>query len=304
MVLLLTRVMQNFLNKPDGGRGWASRFLEQGYEVYIIDQTFRGRSAWRPGAGSTTPTTYSAEIIQQRFTAAQNYMLWPQAINHTQWPGNGTMGDPIFDSFYSSNVQFISNASYQQSTVQAAGAKLLDRIGKPVILLGHSQGGLLPMVLADIRPEHAKAIILLEPTGPPFQEAIFSNASARPYGLTDIPLTYTPPVINPHSDLVQQVYPTMDDKLSSCILQADSPPPRQLVNLAPMPILVLTTDSSYHAVYDHCTVAYLKQAGCSKTQHLELPKVGIFGNGHMVFMEKNSDEVQRLLHQWISELDV
>jgi hypothetical protein len=72
--------------KPDGGAGWATYFLNQGYVVYIIDQTERGRSAWNP-AGNTTQTTYTAEIIEQRFTAVKDFMLWPQAALHTQWPG-------------------------------------------------------------------------------------------------------------------------------------------------------------------------------------------------------------------------
>jgi hypothetical protein len=77
---------QNFLNKPDGGRGWASWFLEEGYEVYIVDETTRARSAWNP-AGDFPQSTFSAEFISQRFTAVQNYPLWPQAVLHTQWPG-------------------------------------------------------------------------------------------------------------------------------------------------------------------------------------------------------------------------
>jgi hypothetical protein len=36
---------KNFLNKPDGGRSWSSRFLQAGHTVYIVDQTLRGRSA-------------------------------------------------------------------------------------------------------------------------------------------------------------------------------------------------------------------------------------------------------------------
>jgi len=32
-------------------------------------------------------TTYSAEIIEQRFTAPADFNLWPQAALHTQWPG-------------------------------------------------------------------------------------------------------------------------------------------------------------------------------------------------------------------------
>jgi pimeloyl-ACP methyl ester carboxylesterase len=278
------------------------RFLQQGYELYIVDQTFRGRSAWKPTSGAALPSTYSAELIQQRFTAPQDYLLWPQAAKHTQWPGNGTMGDAVFDAFYSSNVQFINNATYQQSAVQAAGAALLDRIGKPVVLLGHSQGGLMPIVIADARPKLTKALILLEPTGPPFQEAVFSNTAARAWGLSDIPITYKPAVTNPAVDLVKMVVPAPTSDLSSCILQSNATTVRQLVNLAPKPILFLTTEASYHAVYDYCTVAYLRQAGCSKTGYLELPKVGIHGNGHMVFMEKNSDEVQMLVTKWVEQL--
>ena len=294
--------LQNFLNKPDGGCGWASLFLQQGYELYIIDQTFRGRSAWQPAAGASKPSTYSAEFIQQRFTSVQNYMLWPQAVNHTQWPGTGLMGDPYFDTFYSSNVQFINNETYQQCTVQAAGAALLDRIGKPVILAGHSQGALLPLLIADLRPELTKALILLEPKGPPFREAVFSNATARAWGLTDIHITYSPPVTSPSSDLVQQVIPAPSSDLVDCVLQAEEPAPRQLVNLASKPILLLTAQASYHALYDHCTARFLQQAGCNQTTHLQLADVGVYGNGHMMFMEKNSDVVQGLLQRWIRNL--
>jgi hypothetical protein len=77
-------------------------------------------------------STYSAEILQQRFTAPKLYNLWPQASLHTQWNGTGIMGDRNFDTYYSSTVEFLSSATYQQSTVQAAGAALLDTIGSPV----------------------------------------------------------------------------------------------------------------------------------------------------------------------------
>ncbi|KAL9627974.1 MAG: hypothetical protein Q9164_007431, partial [Protoblastenia rupestris] len=288
----------NFLNKPDGGRGWASFYISHGYTIYIIDQTFRGRSPWKPGNG--TLSTYSAETIQQRFTAPRDYSLWSQAKLHTQWPGSGKMGDPFFDAYYASNVQFLTNATYQQSTVQAAGAALLDRIGKPVILLSHSQGGLIAWLIADIRPKLVRAIVSLEPTGPPFQEAIFSTTPARPYGLTDIPLTYSPPVVNPAVDLVKQIIAPRAAGETSCILQASSPPPRHLANLREIPTLVLTTQASYHVPYDWCTVKYLQQAGV-QTDHLLLPNKGVYGNGHLMFMERNSDKVAQLLLDWIEK---
>ncbi|KAI5243154.1 alpha/beta-hydrolase [Aureobasidium subglaciale] len=288
-----------FLNKPDGGRGWASLFIMQGFEVYIVDQTSRGRSAWIPGGGAPQMTASSVEVIQQRFTAPQDYRLWPQAVNHTEWPGSGLMGDPVFDAFYSSNVQYSSNDTYSQATVQAAGVALLDHIGNPVILIGHSQAGPMAILVADARPNMTEAVILLEPGGPPFRGAVFNNASARAWGLADIPLLYSPPVIDPTIDLVREFVPAPDSDHDGCVLQASSPAPRRLFNLVPKPILVVTAEASYHAVYDHCTVSYLRQAGCVRTDHLELGNAGVHGNGHMLFLEKNSRDIWVLLLEWI-----
>jgi pimeloyl-ACP methyl ester carboxylesterase len=107
------------------------------------------------------------------------------------------MGDTIFDAFYASNVQFILNATYQQSTVQSAGAQLLDVISTPVWLLGHNQGVLLALLIADARPRLTYSLILLEPTGPPFQDAIFGSTPARPLDLTDVAINYMPSVTDP-----------------------------------------------------------------------------------------------------------
>lgn len=222
-----------------------------------------------------------------------------QAVKHTQWPGTGRMGDPIFDAFYSSNVQYVNNDTYQQATMQASGADLLDHIGSPAILIGHSQAGPQAILIADARPNLTEAIILLEPGGPPFRGGVFSNASARPWGLADVPLLYSPPVTDPMIDLTTQIMPATSDNLEGCVLQATSPPPKRLFNLAPKPILVVTAEASYHSVYDHCTVSYLRQAGCTRTDHLELGNAGVHGDGHMLFMEKNSRDVWALLLEWI-----
>ncbi|KAH7379820.1 Alpha/Beta hydrolase protein [Cadophora sp. MPI-SDFR-AT-0126] len=284
----------NWLNKPDGKPGWASFFLKKGYEVYIVDQTERGRSPWDP-AGETNLSTYPAEIIEQRFTAPEKFDLWPQAKLHTQWSGTGLMGDPIFDQYYASTVQFQSNTVIQERNMQAAGLALLKKIG-PAVLISHSQGGLMPWVIADIVPDLVKAIVAIEPTGPPFRDAVFSNSSTRPWGLTNIPLTYFPAPTDLAAPLQTQVVPSNSSGLVSCIIQAS--PAKQLANFKNIPVLVEYGEASYHAVYDHCTWQFLVQAGVP-AEILRLTDVGLSGNGHLQFLEENSDEIAAVLEDWI-----
>lgn len=204
----------------------------------------------------------------------------------------------MFDAFYMANVQFEGNGVYQQQAVQLAGKELLKKIEKQVVLVAHSQGGVMPLLIADLCPDHVNAIVLLEPKGPPFQQA-FGAEPGRAWGLTDIPITYDPPIKDP-SELVWAKHSAPEKGLLDLVIQAENPPPRQLCNLIKIPILLITGEASYHAPYDYCTVAFLRQAGCHKTEHWELGKMGIHGNGHMLFMEKNSSHIQFLVHKWVS----
>lgn len=217
------------------------------------------------------------------------------ALTETKtWIKTGVMGDPTFDTYYASNVQFSANTSAQQITMQAAGAALLDRIG-PAVLIAHSQGGLMPWLIADVRPSLVKSIVALEPTGPPFKDVLFTTAT-RKFGLTDIPVAYDPPVGDPSVDLKTTEIGVSTAARSSCLLQAD--PVRRLVNLLGIPVLLVTAEASFHAVYDFCTVDYLKQAGVS-VEHLRLEEVGIHGNGHLSFMEMNNLEIAETIEKWI-----
>jgi pimeloyl-ACP methyl ester carboxylesterase len=291
----------NWMNTPDGRPGWADYFLGQGYVVYLVDQPARGRSAWHPATnGALSILTISD--IERRFTASEIGGFWPQAKKHTQWPGNtenkGRRGDPVFDAFLAGEVESLSSLVETQTLIQAAGTALLDKIG-PAILVTHSQSGPFGWILADSRPKSVKAIVAVEPTGPPFQNAVVNEDKARPWGIADIPLTYDPPAKTP-ADLAIVREPGPDaSNLATCWKQAD--PPRRLRNLEGIPILIVTTESSFHAVYDHCTAKYLTQAGVTNT-FTRLDDQGILGNGHMVMLEKNSDQVAALLQRWLSRL--
>ena len=75
---------------------------------------------------------------------------------------------------------------------------------------------------------------------------------------------------------------------------------RRLVNLKGIPILIVVSEASYHAPYDHCTSKYLTQAGVKNT-FVRLPDAGIHGNGHMMMLEKNNLQIAALLKSWVEK---
>ena len=79
---------------------------------------------------------------------------------------------------------------------------------------------------------------------------------------------------------------------------AQEEPARKLVNLQSTPILVVTSEASYHAPYDHCTVKYLQQAGIKLTW-IRLADLGIKGNSHVMMQEKNNKEIAAVIYQWL-----
>lgn len=294
----------NFTGTPDGREGWAQFFLRQGYAVYVVDQAGRGRSAYQATLYGPQ-TTVNLDFVQKRFTAIENYNSWPQAHLHTQWPGKGVQGDPIFDQFFASQVPSMVSFPMQQELSSDAVLALLEKIG-PAVILTHSQSGAIGWPVADARPDRVKAVVAVEPSGPPFYNV--DNVAApewfrdadeqRPWGPSATPLTYSPPAANA-SDLaiVRQDQPD-DPSVARCWLQ--KPPARQLTNLQKVPILIVTSEASYHRAYDHCTVKYLEQAGVHAAW-IKLEDAGIHGNGHMMMLEKNSAEVAALMGRWIEK---
>jgi pimeloyl-ACP methyl ester carboxylesterase len=292
----------NFTGTPDGREGWAQYFLRRGYAVYVVDQVARGRAAqWSQANGPVAAANLSR--LEQRFVAPERFKLWPQAHLHTQWPGDGKPGDAAFDQFYASQFPSLADFTVQQSLNRDAAAALLDRIGPAVVLI-HSQSGAFVWPIADKRPNLVKAILAVEPNGPPAHDVDFKgapewfadNPHVKPFGLAEVPLTYDPPV----SDAAPLAFVREDKPASPDLVRcwAQQEPARKLVNLVNIPILIVTSEASYHAGYDHCTMHYLAQAGVKST-FLRLAEAGIHGNGHMMMLEKNSDAIAKAMADWL-----
>jgi pimeloyl-ACP methyl ester carboxylesterase len=113
-----------------------------------------------------------------------------------------------------------------------------------------------------------------------------------------VPLDYDPP-LKPGETLVyvRQQRPDAPGLVRGW-LQAE--PARRLPNLAKVPILIVVAEASYHATYDHCTAAYLAQAGVPNS-FIRLEDVGIRGNGHMMMLEKNSDAIAAVIEGWLKK---
>src|SRR5262245_56086897 len=292
----------NFTGTPDGRGGWAQYFVRRGYAVYVVDQVARGRSAyWSQVYGPVQGPRFN--FTEQRFVAPERFNQWPQAHLHTQWPGTGKAGDPAFDQFYASQFPSLVSFPKQQELNRDALIALFDKIG-PAILLTHSQSGAFGWPVADARPTLVKALVAVEPNGTPVHHIENTGApdwftdagSPKPSGLGNVPLSYDPPL--PAAGklaFMRQEAPDRPD-LVRCWRQQE--PARKLTNLARIPTVIIVAEASYHAAYDHCTAAYLTQAGVPNTL-VRLAEAGVRGNGHMMMIEKNNAAIAGVIAQWL-----
>jgi hypothetical protein len=68
----------------------------------------------------------------------------------------------------------------------------------------NSQSGPVGWLIADAKPKLVKAVVAVDPAGPPFQNTVFGTDKARAWGVADIPITYDPPVNDPGELKIEQ----------------------------------------------------------------------------------------------------
>ncbi len=282
----------NWLGTPDGRKGWADYFVELGYVVYLAEQPARGRSAYHPDVDGVR-RYHKVEDIESRFAGSNG--KWAAARLHTQWPENGlTIGTEVFDQFAAQQVEFIASGKKTQEMVFAASQALLDQTG-PAILLTHSQAGPFGWLIADAYPDMVKGIVALEPSGPPFA-ARPVEPKAENYGLADLNMRFEPPVHDLSDFKLRLQTPEIPGQLPGWVM--DEEKIFRLPNLAGIPVMLITSEASYHAQYDYLISYVLNQMGV-KHDFVALEKVGIHGNGHFMMIEKNNLEVADCVDSWL-----
>ncbi|RPA84946.1 alpha/beta-hydrolase [Ascobolus immersus RN42] len=298
----------NFLNAPDGRPGYSDFFLNKGYTVYIVDQPFTGRSG-APVGKDKDVFVFTTEIASGLFStvAPENSTLpkWPQQRLQTQWPGTGLQGDDFFDHYYASNHKWNVDQEQQEPIASAQLIKLINNIEGDVMLIAHSQGAPIAYKVVNQVGNRLKGLVLMDPLASVFEDSFIGYPLARPYprkySLTETELLFDPPVENVIEDLYLKKVRVGEDTPGKAGCWQQGEPVRQLVGLRDVPTLVVTAEAGWNAVYDHCTVGFMRQAGV-EVEHLKLAEVGVRGNGHMFFLEENNWDSFEMIENWIGRL--
>jgi pimeloyl-ACP methyl ester carboxylesterase len=287
---------------PDGRPGWAYYLINQGYVVYMVDYPARGRSPYVPDMDGKLGLRTALDLEQIWTGPTLSGGDFPRMKLYTQWPSDspkkGTMGDPVFDNFIKGQMQFIPG---QAELAVPAGVALLDQIGSPVILITHSQGGGIGFNVADQRPKLVAGMVAIEPGGPQIgnvdtAKVKYTGRTGNAWGITNMPMHYEPPVNSP-DDLKTYLEEKSDrpDEVP-CYLQKE--PVHKLAGWANLHILSISAEGTYHRVFDACIPKWLNQAGVND-QFVRLEDVGIHGNMHEMFLDRNSDVVIKFIDDWL-----
>jgi pimeloyl-ACP methyl ester carboxylesterase len=258
-----------YLATPDGRPGWAPFFVAAGYQVVVPD-----------------------------------------------WPGRGRSGH-------------IPSDKIDGELVVAGLGKVLTQIGRPAIVMTHSMSGAYGWKLLELFGDHIATLVAVAPGPPGNIQPMAEIVSETPYTITlrgtagtttSAPLRAPGPVerafveqklIGASTHFPREFIPHYAEALNPI-------PPRlflerrnvrglqlrisDFTKYRDKRVLVVTgTDDFDHArAIDEPIAAWLNQNGAN-AEFIYLGDRGIVGNGHMLMLERNSDEIARLIIDWIEK---
>jgi pimeloyl-ACP methyl ester carboxylesterase len=158
----------DWISTPDGRRGWASLFLEQGYKVYVVDRPGQGRNPFQPFVNGNFDA--QAPTMERAIAAARG-------TGSSQWPGTLDAKDPTVFQLLASMGQPMPNNPQTQAVWRSRGVMLLEDIG-PSFFVTHGDGAVFPGLVAPQHQAFVQGIVAVEPSAGAIQ--MFSRIDSLP----------------------------------------------------------------------------------------------------------------------------
>jgi pimeloyl-ACP methyl ester carboxylesterase len=146
---------------PDGREGWQTLFVRGGFDTYVIDQPWRGRSA--PDLRGLMPGL-EPEVVQPPAYVSGRQL----ATQFDRGGGRFNMGAldhyaaQLWPDFGVPKAVAAGHAGISDPNALPPLCELVDQLGN-VVLVTHSQGGHLGWQLAIARTHKVRAIYAIEP---------------------------------------------------------------------------------------------------------------------------------------------
>ncbi|MBR1734929.1 MAG: alpha/beta fold hydrolase [Alphaproteobacteria bacterium] len=253
---------------PDGREGFQEIFLRNGYSTYIVD---------RPRCGRAGLSLYKAVVdvanLDQFCFDIFRFGLWPTYYKNVQFPKD----EKSLKQFFCQTTPNIG--AYDYKLIADTVSELFNKIGEG-ILIAHSQGCESGWYTA-MKNRNVRTLILIEPAS----GFIFPKGEG-------------PGII--HS--------------SSGRLRTTEVSQKEFIKLTRIPIVIYFGDNiPNHPTdlqgqdnwYQRLRIAKLwaktinKYGGNAEVIHL--PKIGIFGNTHFMFMDKNNKKIAKVMFDFLEK---
>jgi pimeloyl-ACP methyl ester carboxylesterase len=262
----------DWLGTPDGRPGWARLLVDRGRPVYVVDRPGYGRAAGSGPEGEKRGPAPTLEMTAGIFAPGAD-------PRHTQWPGPGGPEDPSVAQFAASSAGVPLDQAAAQRRDGDRLVQLLESTG-PAVVVTHSLGAPAGWLAAAARPDLVRAVVALEPPGPPFLHAPQMGLSLD-WGLTSAPLPYDPPAASPQ--------------------ELRRLPTRTVPGLKGLPVAVVEAEASPLGGGAQAVTDYLREVG-ARADHIRLTDHGVRGNGHGMILELNNHEVLDVVLRWLDSV--
>jgi pimeloyl-ACP methyl ester carboxylesterase len=255
-----------YLETPDGRPGWAYRFAEAGYQVVVPDWPGHGRS------GYLAPEEFSGAVLCQSFGALIEQLPRPLILlTHSM---SGAYGWKLLEAHAASIAALVGIAPGPPGNIQPAPtviAETDDEIELQSLELRFRLSRREPFIADDDFID--RKII--------GASRFFPRDRIDAYKRTLLPI--------PAGLIWERL------NVKGMQLRVDDP---GLFQSKPIVVVTGTEDIDHPRAADGAIVDWLRDAGAA-AEYIYLGDRGIVGNGHMMMLEENNDEIAEIIIDWI-----